>query len=99
MNIRKIVDYSAMYARLDQMLERKLSQIELYFEIGKLVSSRKEKGAAVAAAEYLAAKCPNSAGFSPRNLRRMRDFFCAYETASDILCEALLLAWALDVAK
>lgn len=97
MNIRKIVDYSAMYAGLDQMLERKLSQMELYFEIGKLVSSRKEKGAAVAAAEYLAAKCQNSSGFSPRNLRRMRDFFRTYESATDILREAFLIGWTQNV--
>ena len=97
MNIRKIVDYSAMYAGLDQMLERKLSQMELYFEIGKLVSSRKEKGAAVAAAKYLAAKCPNSSGFSPRNLRRMRDFFRTYESATDILREAFLIGWTQNV--
>ena len=57
MNIRKPVDYSAMYTGLDQALERTLPQMELYLEIGKLVSARTEKGAAVAAAEYLAVKC------------------------------------------
>ena len=46
MNIRKPIDYSAMYTGLDQALERNLPQMELYLEIGKLVSARKEKGAA-----------------------------------------------------
>ena len=85
MNIRKPVDYSAMYTGMDQALERNLLQMELYLEIGKLVSARTEKGAAVAAAEYLAVKYPDNSGFSPRNLRRMRDFFRTYETTPDIL--------------
>ena len=97
MNIRRPIDYSAMYAGLDQALERNLPQMELYLEIGKLVSVRKEKGAAVAAAEYLAAKYPNNSGFSPRNLRRMRDFFRTYETAPDILKEVLLIVWTQNV--
>ena len=97
MNIRKPVDYSAMYTGLDQALGRNLPQMELYLEIGKLVSARTEKGAAVAAAEYLAVKCPDNSGFSPRNLRRMRDFFRTYETAPDILREALLIGWTQNV--
>ena len=97
MNIRKPIDYSAMYTGLDQALERNLPQMELYLEIGKLVSARKEKGAAVAAAEYLAVKCPDNSGFSPRNLRRMRDFFRTYETTPNILKEALLIGWTQNV--
>ena len=51
----------------------------------------------MAAAEYLAVKCPDNSGFSPRNLRRMRDFFRTYETAPDILKEALLIGWTQNV--
>lgn len=58
MNIRKPMDYSAMYAGLDQALERNLPQMELYLEIGKLVSARKDKGATLVATEYLVTKCP-----------------------------------------
>lgn len=97
MNIRKPIDYSAMYTGLDQALERNLPQMELYLEIGKLVSARKEKGAAVAAAEYLAVKYPDNSDFSPRNLRRMRDFFRTYETTPNILKEALLIGWTQNV--
>lgn len=97
MNIRKPIDYSAMYDGLDQVLGRNLPQMELYLEIGKLVSARKEKGAAVAAAEYLAAKYPNNSGFSPRNLRRMRDFSRTYESTPVILHEALLIGWTQNV--
>ena len=97
MNIRNPVDYSVMYTGLDQAVGRSLPQMKLYLEIGKLVNARTEKGAAVAAAEYLTAKYPNISGFSPRNLRRMRDFFRTYETTPDILNEALLIGWTQNV--
>ena len=82
---------------MDQALERNLPQMELYLDIGKLVSARKENGAALAAAEYLAAKYPNNSGFSPRNLRRMRDFSRTYESTRDMLHEALLIEWTQNV--
>ena len=50
MNVRKPVDYSAMFAALDTLMTADLPQMELYCEIGRLVSGRPEKGAAVAAA-------------------------------------------------
>lgn len=74
MNIRKPVDYSALYADLDKLMAAGLSQMERYREIGRLVSARNEKGAAVAASEYLQAAYPTATDFSPRNLRRMREF-------------------------
>ena len=74
MNVRKPVDYSSMFAALDLLMAVALPQMELYCEIGRLVSSRSEKGAAVAASEYLCAY-PDVSGFSPRNLRRMREFY------------------------
>ena len=51
MNIRKPTDYSAVFSALDQLMASRLSQMELYCEIGRLVADRAEKGAAVAAAE------------------------------------------------
>ena len=51
MNIRKAVDYSAMFAALGSVMEADLPQMDLYCEIGKAVCTRSEKGAAVAAAE------------------------------------------------
>ena len=79
MNIRKPTDYTAMFAALDAAVSAQLPQMELYCEIGRLVSGRVEKGAAVAASEYLQAAYPAAEGFSPRNLRRMRAFYAAYE--------------------
>ena len=55
MNIRKPTDYTAMFAALDTLMAAQLPQMELYCEIGRLVSGRAEKGAAVAASEYLQA--------------------------------------------
>ena len=58
MNIRKPTNYSAMYAVLDRLMVEELPQVELYFEIGRAVCARTEKGAAVAASEYLQAAYP-----------------------------------------
>ena len=45
--------YTAMFTTLDTLMAVQLPQMELYCEIGRVVSGRSEKGAAVAASEYL----------------------------------------------
>ena len=97
MNVRKPIDYNAMFAALDSLMESSLPQMELYCEIGKLVSARPEKGAAVAAAEYLGKAYPNASGFSPRNLRRMREFYRAYESVPEVLAQAMTIGWTQNV--
>lgn len=97
MNIRKPVDYSAMYTALDMAFAANLPQMELYCEIGHIVSARPEKGAAVMAAEYLQERVPGYSGFSPRNLRRMREFYRTYMDAPAIMEEAMLLGWTQNV--
>ena len=79
MNVRKSVDYSAMHRELTEILARNLPQMDEIHAIGKAISQRPEKGAAVAAAEFLRANFPDRTGFSPRNVRRMRDFYRTYE--------------------
>ena len=93
MNVRKPTDYGAMFTSLDALMAVDLRQIELYWEIGKLISARPEKGAAVAAAEYLASTYPDASGFSPRNLRRMREFYRAYENVPEVLAQAMTIGW------
>ena len=93
MNIRKAVDYSAMFAALGFVMDADLPQMELYCEIGKIVCARSEKGAAVAAAEFLKEQYPDMTGFSPHNVRRMRDFWQLYGGMPELLCEALHLNW------
>ena len=68
MIVRKTTDYSSLFASLDALIAAELPQMELYRKIGQIVCDRPEKGAAVAAAEYLQRTCPNTTGFSPRNL-------------------------------
>lgn len=97
MNIRKPIDYSAMFTSLDVLMASNLPQMELYFEIGRLVSARSEKGAAVAAAEYLTRTYPDVFGFSPRNLRRMREFYCAYENAPEVLAQVMTIGWTQNI--
>ena len=79
MNIRKPVDYGTMYRELTAILTQNLPQMDEVYAIGKGISQRPEKGAAVAAAEYLQANFPDRVGFSPRNVRRMRDFYKTYD--------------------
>ena len=98
MNIRKPADYSDMFSELDNLMAAQHSQMELYCEIGRLVSGRVEKGAAVAASEYLQAAYPAAEGFSPRNLRRMRAFYAAYEESPEIMRLAMNLGWTRNVA-
>ena len=98
MNIRKPTDYTTMFATLDAAVAAQLPQMELYREIGRVVSRRSEKGAAVAASEYLQATYPTVEGFSPRSLRRMRTFYAAYEESPEIIRLAMNLGWTRNVA-
>ena len=97
MNIRKNIDYSEMHEALDILMQKSLPQMELYCEIGKAVCRRTEKGAAVMASEYLNEKYPDVKGFSPRSLRRMRDFYRTYENHPVLLSRALKLGWIQNV--
>ena len=97
MNIRKNIDYSELYAGIDKALAANLSQMELYLELGRLVSGRPERGAAVMAAEHIAANYPNRTGFSPRNLRRMRDFYRMYESRPEVLAQAMKIGWTQNI--
>ena len=98
MNIRKPTDYVTMFTTLDTLMAAQLPQMELYCEIGRVVSGRAEKGAAVAASEYLQTTYPAVEGFSPRNLRRMRAFYATYEESPEITRLAMSLGWTQNVA-
>ena len=64
MNVRKPADYGT----IDRKLTAILPQMDEMYAIGKAISQRPEKGAAVAAAEFLQANFPDRTGFSPRNV-------------------------------
>ena len=97
MNIRKPVDYSEMYALLDMAVAGKYAQMQMYAMIGQAVTAREEKGAAVAAADYLQMRYPDMSGFSPRNLRRMRDFYRTYAQDRALLHLAMQIGWTQNV--
>ena len=97
MNIRKPVDYGTMYRELTAFLTQNLPQMDEVYAIGKGISQRPEKGAAVAAAEYLQANFPDRVGFSPRNVRRIRDFYKVYENDQTLLRLAMKIGWTLNV--
>ena len=97
MNVRKPVDYGTMYRELTAILTQNLPQMDEVYAIGKAISQRPEKGAAVAAAEFLQANFPDRTGFSPRNVRRMRDFYKTYENDQTLLRLAMKIGWTLNV--
>ena len=97
MNVRKPVDYSTMYREVAAILAQNLPQMDEIYVIGKAISQRPEKGAAVAAAEFLQANFPDRTGFSPRNVRRMRDFYRTYENDQTLLRLAMKIGWTLNV--
>lgn len=97
MNVRKNIDYSALFAAVDKAVRAALPQMKLYWEIGRLVCERPEKGAAVAVAEHLQTEFPDAKGFSPRNVRRMREFYRSYTEAPALLAEAMCLGWTQNV--
>ena len=97
MNVRKPVDYGTMYRELTAILAQNLPQMSEIYAIGKTISQRSEKGAAVAAAGFLQANFPDRTGFSPRNVRRMRDFYKTYENDQAILRLAMKIGWTLNV--
>ena len=59
MNVRKPVDYGTMHRELTAILAQNLPQMGEVYAIGKGISQRPEKGAAVAAAEFLQANFPD----------------------------------------
>ena len=97
MNVRKPVDYGTMYRELTAILVQNLPQMDEIYAIGKTISQRPEKGAAVAAAEFLQAYFHDRTGFSPRNVRRIRDFYRTYENDEPLLHLAMKIGWTLNV--
>ena len=96
MNVRKPVDYGTMYLELIAILAQNLPQMVEVYAIGKAISQRPEKGAA---AEFLQANFPDRTGFSPRNVRRMRDFYRTYENGQRLLWQKIKQLGALYILQ
>lgn len=76
--------------------------IDLYWNIGQLISQRIErdgwgKGTVEELARHLARTQPGSRGFSPQNLWRMRQFFEAYRAELDLSTLVRELPWSANL--
>lgn len=67
--------------------------MELYGFIGKNICEQGEKAFVVYLTKILAGQFPQLKGFSPRNLRRMRDFYKIYQTEPKLMKKAQNLSW------
>lgn len=67
--------------------------MELYSLIGKNICEQGEKAFVVHLAEILSEQFPHLKGFSPRNLRRMRDFYVTYQSEPELMKKAMILSW------
>lgn len=67
--------------------------MELYILIGKNICEQGEKAFVVHLAEILSEQFPYLKGFSPRNLRRMRNFYIAYQCEPKLMKKAQQLSW------
>lgn len=65
----------------------------LYSLIGKCICQQGEKAFVAHLAKLLAEQLPQLGGFSMRNLRRMRDFYRAYENQPELMHKAQTLGW------
>lgn len=83
--------------RLTGLWKRKCCRWNSTVKSGKLCASGVKRGATAAAATYLSKQYPDVQGFSPRNLRRMRDFYRIYENDPQLLSLALQLGWMQNV--
>ena len=99
MNVRKDIDYGKLFAAVDRAVSAALPQMELYREIGRLICERPEKGAAGAVAKHPQSAYPDASGFSPRHVRRTREFYRMYENAPDIMQKAMEIGWTQNVVS
>jgi predicted nuclease of restriction endonuclease-like (RecB) superfamily len=67
--------------------------MRLYSVIGQCICAQGEKAFVVHLAEFLTVRFPQVKGFSPRNLRRMRDFYRTYENRPNLMHKAQTLGW------
>ena len=104
----KAVLQEEKFAEVVQMIqvarERTLSAvntalIDLYWQVGKTISSRIAsdgwgKGTVTALASYIQSRQPGVRGFSPQNLWRMRQFFDAYREQPELSTLLRELSWS-----
>lgn len=68
--------------------------MELYCHIGEQIVQQGETAFIPHLAEYITANLPEQSGYSPRNLRRMRDFYLTYQEKPQLMKKALCLSFS-----
>lgn len=71
--------------------------MKLYAFIGQNICEQGEKAFVVHLAQTLSERLPQIKGFSPRNLRRMRDFYRTYEDQPELMPKAQILSWTQNI--
>ena len=69
-----------------------------FFRLEEVMSGSQSSHMAMGGMMYLQAVYPAADGFSPRNVRRMRAFYAAYEESPEIMRLAMNLGWTQNVA-
>ena len=89
--VESIANAVIAYSNLENKSNNEL--MNLYFEIGKNIVAEGETGFVIHLSKFLSIAFPQLKGFSPRNLRRMRDFYNTYKSDIKIMEKARLLNW------
>ena len=105
MNKRRPSDYGPFLKDVVGMVNAYLAsgdkieaeQIRLYWSIGAAICARPERSAAVVLSEELARTFPEEKGFSPRNVRRMREFYRTYSDCPVMAALAFEIGWTSNV--
>ncbi len=71
--------------------------MRLYAFIGRNICAQGEKAFVVFLADLLEKQFSGYKGFSPRNLRRMRDYYRVYENDPELLLKTEALGWTQNV--
>ena len=104
MNIHNIQEFNAilttiMEARNKAYTQIKHIHIELYWNIGKIISQRVQnagwgKGVIVELARYIATNQPTVKGFSDKNIWRMKQFYETYQSDEKLSTLVRELPWS-----
>ena len=97
MNVRKPANYNTMYREVAEILTQNLPQMEETMLLARLSAAARRKARQSQPQSFLQANFPDRTGFSPRNVRRMRDFYKVYENDEPLLRLAMKIGWTLNV--
>ncbi|MDD4564394.1 MAG: DUF1016 N-terminal domain-containing protein [Eubacteriales bacterium] len=95
--IKTLYEQGYNKSQIDKAEPSNTELMRLYAFIGRSICTQGEKAFVVFLADLLGKQFPDCKGFSPRNLRRMRDYYQAYENTPDLMYETEILGWTQNV--